>query len=137
MSALASITSLKKLCNHPDLVMDKIQERAEGFEKAYELFPNKPNTKYDTLLNILHSWNLCYLYTFCINCRTVQPELSGKVSVLDCLLAVVRSTSNDKVVLVSNYTQTLDFFEKLCHARQYPYVRLDGTMSIKKRAKVS
>jgi DNA repair and recombination protein RAD54 and RAD54-like protein len=68
--------------------------------------------------------------------RKIQPELSGKVSVLDTLLAIVRSTSQDKVVLVSNYTQTLDFFEKLCRVRQYPYVRLDGTMTIKKRAKV-
>lgn len=45
VSALASITSLKKLCNHPDLVMDKIQERAVGFEKAYELFSGKYDPK--------------------------------------------------------------------------------------------
>lgn len=87
--------------------------------------------------------------------------------VLDYILAITRSTTSDKVVLVSNYTQTLDLFEKLCRNRRcvglatdscagavqlirsasestvsgsspprYPYVRLDGTMSIKKRAKV-
>jgi DNA repair and recombination protein RAD54 and RAD54-like protein len=39
LSALSSITSLKKLCNHPDLIMDKIEERAEGFEKAHTLLP--------------------------------------------------------------------------------------------------
>ncbi len=37
---------------------------------------------------------------------------------------------------MSNYTQTLDMFEKLCRLRNYGYVRLDGSMSIKKRAKV-
>ena len=38
--------------------------------------------------------------------------------------------------MVSNYTQTLDMFENLCHLRNYGYVRLDGSMTIKKRAKV-
>lgn len=38
--------------------------------------------------------------------------------VLDYILAVTKSTSNDKVVLVSNYTQTLDLFEKLCRNRR-------------------
>lgn len=39
--------------------------------------------------------------------------------VLDYILAVTKSTSNDKVVLVSNYTQTLDLFEKLCRSRRF------------------
>ena len=39
-------------------------------------------------------------------------------------------------MLVSNYTQTLDLFERLCGLRNYGYVRLDGSMTIKKRAKV-
>lgn len=63
-------------------------------------------------------------------------ELSTKLMVLDCMLAVVKTTTSDKVVLVSNYTQTLDLFERLCRLRNYKYVRLDGSMTIKKRAKV-
>lgn len=65
-----------------------------------------------------------------------MPELSGKLMVLDCLLASIKSSTTDKIVLVSNYTQTLDLFEKLCKKRTYRYVRLDGSMTIKKRAKV-
>ncbi|XP_071983266.1 DNA repair and recombination protein RAD54-like isoform X5 [Engystomops pustulosus] len=112
VSSLSSITSLKKLCNHPALIYEKCVEEEDGFQGALCLFPLGYSTK------------------------SVEPQLSGKMLVLDYLLAVTRSTSNDKVVLVSNYTQTLDLFEKLCRERRYLYVRLDGTMSIKKRAKI-
>ncbi|XP_030061735.1 DNA repair and recombination protein RAD54-like isoform X2 [Microcaecilia unicolor] len=67
---------------------------------------------------------------------SLKKLCNRKMLVLDYILAVTRSTSNDKVVLVSNYTQTLDLFEKLCRTRKYLYMRLDGTMSIKKRAKI-
>ncbi|NXD00890.1 RAD54 protein, partial [Certhia familiaris] len=112
VSSLSSITSLKKLCNHPALIYDKCVEEEEGFMGALGLFPSGYSTK------------------------SVEPQLSGKMLVLDYILAITKSTSNDKVVLVSNYTQTLDLFEKLCRNRRYLYVRLDGTMSIKKRAKI-
>ncbi|CAN9500784.1 unnamed protein product [Ophioblennius macclurei] len=111
-SSLSSITSLKKLCNHPALIYDKCVDRVEGFEGALDLFPPGYNAK------------------------SVEPHLSGKMLVLDYILAMTRTTTSDKVVLVSNYTQTLDLFEKLCRSRKYVYVRLDGTMSIKKRAKI-
>ncbi|XP_059945737.1 DNA repair and recombination protein RAD54-like isoform X5 [Mesoplodon densirostris] len=112
VSSLSSITSLKKLCNHPALIYDKCVEEEDGFEGTLDIFPPGYSSK------------------------ALEPQLSGKMLVLDYILAVTRSRSSDKVVLVSNYTQTLDLFEKLCRARRYLYVRLDGTMSIKKRAKV-
>lgn len=55
---------------------------------------------------------------------------------LDIMLASIKSNTDDKIVLVSNYTQTLDLFERLCRKRGYQYVRLDGTMTVKKRSKV-
>lgn len=112
-SSLSSITQLKKLCNHPSLVYDKCAEGADGLRGAAELFP----------ASYVHG-------------RQLVPEMSGKFLVLDYILAMVKARTDDKVVLVSNYTQTLDLFEKLCRQRGYMYVRLDGTMSIKKRAKV-
>lgn len=45
--------------------------------------------------------------------------ISGKMLVLDYILAMTKTTTRDKVVLVSNYTQTLDLFEKLCRSRRY------------------
>ncbi|XP_069795055.1 DNA repair and recombination protein RAD54-like isoform X2 [Narcine bancroftii] len=112
ISSLSSITSLKKLCNHPALIYEKCVEGDEGFRGTFDLFPSGYSTK------------------------SVAPQLSGKMLILDYILAMTRSTSSDKVVLVSNYTQTLDLFEKLCRDRRYLYVRLDGTMTVKKRSKI-
>ncbi|VDN05600.1 unnamed protein product [Thelazia callipaeda] len=110
-TALSFITNLKKLCNHPQLIFDKCQKREEGFEDCLRLFPNDFGGKF-------------------------EPALSGKMKVLDYLLAATRATTSDKFVLVSNYTQTIDAFVELCQLRRYPYVRLDGSCSIKQRAKI-
>ena len=45
LTALGSITTLKKLCNHPDLIFEKIRDRSEGFEKALDYFPPGYKTK--------------------------------------------------------------------------------------------
>ena len=71
----AAITSLKKLVNHPDLVFPACKEGKEGFDTALPLFP--PGYDPDT--------------------ARLRPDLSGKLTVLDCLLAVVKSSTTDKV----------------------------------------
>ena len=115
-SALAAITTLKKLVNHPDLIFDTCREK--NVKEVCNIFNRVFSNGYDPAR------------------QKLQPGLSGKLAILDCILASVKSSTNDKVVLVSNYTQTLDLFEKLCQLRGYLSVRLDGSMSIKKRAKI-
>nr|CAB3265408.1 DNA repair and recombination protein RAD54-like [Phallusia mammillata] len=109
---LSAITQLKKLCNHPALIHEKCVMQEDGYENMLQFFPPSFTTK------------------------TILPELSGKMLLVDYLLALTRSTTSDKFVLVSNYTQTLDLCEKLCRLRRYLFVRLDGSMTIKKRAKI-
>eukprot|EP00957_Ditylum_brightwellii_P022836 1722636-Ditylum_brightwellii.AAC.1 len=58
------------------------------------------------------------------------------MSMTSLAMVLVRHETNDRIVLVSNYTQTLDVFARLLQERGYPYVRLDGSISIKKRQKM-
>ncbi|XP_012141551.1 DNA repair and recombination protein RAD54-like isoform X2 [Megachile rotundata] len=44
LSALSAITLLKKLCNHPDLVYEKILQQSDGFENAAKLMPPNYST---------------------------------------------------------------------------------------------
>ncbi|KAJ3315176.1 DNA-dependent ATPase protein rad54 [Boothiomyces sp. JEL0838] len=64
------------------------------------------------------------------------PEFSGKFWLLEQMLVQMKRESNDKIVLISNYTQTLDYIDKMCRVRRWPFCRLDGTMTIPKRQKI-
>ncbi|KAG0264921.1 DNA-dependent ATPase protein rad54 [Mortierella polycephala] len=115
---LKAIGLLKKLCNHPDLL--NLPDDLEGCEKLLPPdYQTKSSKKPMSRGGIL-----------------VQPEFSGKMLVLARMLAKIKKDTNDKIVLISNYTQTLDIFEKLCRQNQYGVLRLDGTMTINKRQKL-
>ncbi|KAJ3038307.1 DNA-dependent ATPase protein rad54 [Rhizophlyctis rosea] len=103
---LKAIGMLKKLCNHPAL----LDRKDFGFDPS--LYPAEFNQ------------NEC------------QSEYSGKMLLLDRLITNMRRTSNDKIVLISNYTQTLDLMDKLCRMRKWGVLRLDGSMTIQKRQKL-
>ncbi|KAL2349569.1 hypothetical protein Fmac_003569 [Flemingia macrophylla] len=121
---LAYITALKKLCNHPKLIYDTIRSGSpgtSGFEDCIRFFPP------EMLSGRSGSWT---------GGHGAWVELSGKMHVLARLLAHLRQRTNDRIVLVSNYTQTLDLFGQLCGERRYPHLRLDGTTSISKRQKL-
>lgn len=111
---LKAIGMLKKLCNHPDLL--DLPTDLPGCEN---LLPN------DFVPKDARGRD-----------RDVKVWYSGKMLVLDRMLASIRANTNDKIVLISNYTQTLDVFAALCRSRGYGCLRLDGTMNVSKRQKL-
>lgn len=111
---LKAINILKKLCNHPDLL-----NLAEDLPGSEECCPDDYVPKESRGRD-----------------RDVKPWYSGKMQVLDRMLGRIRADTNDKIVLISNYTSTLEIFERLCRNRAYPCLRLDGTMNVTKRQKL-
>ncbi|PPQ76213.1 hypothetical protein CVT24_008945 [Panaeolus cyanescens] len=113
---LKAINILKKLCNHPELL-----DLPNDLKGSDHLIPDG----------------------FCGAGSTskgrnqgVRCDWSGKFIVLERFLHQIRTTTDDKIVLISNYTQTLDLFEKLCRSKKYGFFRLDGSMTINKRQKL-
>lgn len=58
---------------------------------------------------------------------------SGKLKVLMTLLEGIRNSTKEKVVIVSNYTQTLDIIENLMNMAGMSHCRLDGSIPGKQR----
>uniref|UniRef100_A0A0D9VLE4 DNA repair and recombination protein RAD54 n=1 Tax=Leersia perrieri TaxID=77586 RepID=A0A0D9VLE4_9ORYZ len=128
---LAYITALKKLCNHPKLIYDTIKSNTSGgsgFDDCLRFFPPELfSGRYFSFCARSGSWT---------GGGGMWVELSGKMHVLARLLGHLRQKTDDRIVLVSNYTQTLDLFAQLCRERRYPHIRLDGATSINKRQKL-
>ncbi|KAF9318403.1 helicase [Linnemannia elongata] len=59
--------------------------------------------------------------------------IGGKLSFVDSLLQSLRESTSERVVLVSNFTQTLDILQDMCTQRQYKFFRLDGSTPSQKR----
>lgn len=107
---LSIITALKKICNHPNLFLNE-----------------KENALYDTL-----SRSSCISQ---IKRDENFIEYCGKVTILRTLMRNLKKT-DEKLVLVSYYTQTLDLLETICNMEGLKFLRLDGTISTSARSKV-
>ncbi|XP_062358974.1 DNA repair and recombination protein RAD54B [Cinclus cinclus] len=118
---LVCIGALKKLCNHPCLLFKAIKEKScdpvtedcdesSLYEGVIDVFPQD--------------------YTS----DTFSETDSGKLQVLVKLLAAIHElNSSERVVLVSNYTQTLNVLQDVCKHYGYSYARLDGQTPVSQR----
>ncbi|KAL7719918.1 DNA repair and recombination protein RAD54B [Entamoeba marina] len=102
-SALQVLTGLKKLANHPSLIVELVKTFPEALKG---LLPTGP--------------------------KLIDMELSGKTSFIAKLLAHLRKI-RERIVIVSNYTETLYFLEKYCKKMGYPCLQLNGSVAAAKR----
>ena len=112
---LKAIGLLKKLCNHPNLL--SLPGDIEGCESLI------PEDYKDDTNSMGRN-------------REIQTWYSGKFQMLERFLFKIDRETDDKIVVISNYTQTLDLVEKLCRQHKFGSLRLDGTMNISKRQKL-
>ncbi|WAR60820.1 hypothetical protein PtB15_13B66 [Puccinia triticina] len=96
---LVLMNTLKLLCNSPGLLMNEYSIKSLG-QISSTLFP---------------AW-----------VTRDDVQLSGKLIALAKFLAILKNKNEEKIILVSNFTKTLDIVESLCKASHYSFCRLDG-----------
>jgi DNA repair and recombination protein RAD54B len=107
--ALQLINVLKKVCNSPSLLKSSKDNDDTPSEMLQSLIPLIPS-------KILSS-----------------SASSAKLRLLDSLVHRIYTTTEEKIVIVSNYTTTLDMIERLLVSLSYTYLRLDGSTPASKR----
>ncbi|CAJ1957218.1 unnamed protein product [Cylindrotheca closterium] len=145
VNCLGSIQMLMKLCNHPSLVAEEDggnqpQKGRRKGTKQVKYNEDEPASSAapgaDGIVKFLPmsgggggrgNHNV-----------PVHPEWSGKMFVLFRLMKEMRrpGNGNDKIVIVSNYTQTLDLIGRMCRQNSWGFCRLDGSITMKKRQKM-
>ncbi|XP_076685575.1 DNA repair and recombination protein RAD54B isoform X2 [Andrena cerasifolii] len=109
---LTVITVLKKICNHPELFY---KDKSEFWRN------DTPNATGISCMK---------------NSRSTSREAyCGKVSVVKTLMRNLKET-DEKLVLISYYTKTLDLLENVCYTEGLPFLRLDGSTPSSTRSKV-
>lgn len=119
--SLALINILTKISNSPILlkaVADKAKakisqgqdsvERTTVVEEAVKLLPERA--------------------------RVEDVSLSGKLTALANLLRAIKKHTDEKCIVVSHYTSTLNILEAFCKKKSYSYLRLDGSTPAAKRS---
>lgn len=109
-SKLQLITMLKKVCNSPSLLL-----------KSDTSAPMNPNMA--ELLEVIPPELL----------RKSPVRTSSKFRVLDQLIKYLAKETTEKIVLVSNYTATLDILGQHLTTLELPFLRLDGSTPASRR----
>jgi len=143
VNCLGSIQMLMKLCNHPSLVVEDDSSnkmgggRAGGRNKKKICYAEEEKSSAAPGADGIAKF-MPYEAMGGGRNAPVMPELSGKMFVLWRLMREMRKPGNgaDKIVIVSNYTQTLDLIGRMCRENSWGFCRLDGSISMKKRQKM-
>lgn len=134
---LVALNALRKLANAPQLIYDMAQKR-EGVLDDENIL--------DGLVGFVHDYAKTHESRQEVSMSqddkeptvTFHENSSGKMKVLMRLLSTIydqkeKEKPPSKVVVVSNFTQTLDSIQQALDSRQFSYLRLDGQTDQDKR----
>ena len=105
------INQLRKICNHPRLLQTKEPDDPDPDPSI-----NLDDLKMDDLMDL--------------------ESGSAKIHVLSQMLHYIKTQTKEKVVVVSNFTKTLDILQEVCKKHSYSFARIDGSVNSTKRQEI-
>jgi DNA repair and recombination RAD54-like protein len=150
-NTLNVIRQLINICSHPKLVLDTYQRKIAANEvidddlrTLVQLLPSTNTTSKPAHGNSITTTKIGRFGSLSAKSTVVNQgdicvdvEQSGKMLVLHKMMVTMRILKpTEKIVIVSNYTQTLDIIELLCKQSNWPFLRLDGSVTSNKRTKL-
>jgi len=138
VNCLSSIQMLMKLSNHPRLIAedDRSESKASsGRNKKKVCYAEEAPSSAAPGADGVSKFLPYEADSGRRGMGPVRPEWSGKMFVLWRLMKEMRRPGNggDKIVIISNYTQTLDLIGRMCRENSWGFCRLDGSIGMKKR----
>ncbi|TIB04151.1 hypothetical protein E3P94_00642 [Wallemia ichthyophaga] len=107
---------LRNLCNSPGIIYKMIENKQSESYKDFKL---------DNVKNMFPS---------SVNANDIN--LSGKLKALGRLLKTLKTETEEKIIVVSSFTATLDVIESHCRLCKYKFCRLDGSTPQAKRQEI-
>eukprot|EP00884_Botryococcus_braunii_P013016 jgi/Botrbrau1/21715/Bobra.43_1s0110.1 len=111
---LPAISALRKVCNHPDLLWNKVSEDADS-----------RGLRLDSDVHFPEGYS-----------PDASPNFCGKLRCLEALLKGIIEDEKDHVVVASQSTAALDLISSMCCKQQYSVLRIDGSIHTSKRADI-
>jgi SNF2 family DNA or RNA helicase len=117
IGVLPLITTLRKICNHPELLHNSTDDDN-----------NNSSSSSGSTANVAKKCVTKKAVTAAaaVTGAAFPAQASAKLLVLEAVLHTVKAIG-DRVVLTSNFTATLDMFEAMCKRCNWAYLRLDGS----------
>ena len=137
--SLLYIRHLINICSHPQLIQDTYASKVKAGESDELLQEVVKVADSNTQTNAMTTAQGRYgpITTSASTTTRVDPNRSGKLLVLYRMMLTMRALKNgERIVIVSNYTSTLDLIEAMCMQNQWPCARLDGGTPGPKRTKL-
>ncbi|TIA90542.1 hypothetical protein E3P99_01542 [Wallemia hederae] len=107
---------LRNLCNSPGLIQKMIDNKQSDSYRDFKLE------------------NIRSMLSGDVNANDIN--LSGKLKALGRLLKSLKNETEEKIIVVSSFTTTLDLIESHCRLNKYKFCRLDGSTPQAKRQEI-